>query len=339
MKRSDFDFELPQELIAQYPLARREDSRLLCISRETGEFVDSHFRRLPDLLEPGDLLVFNDSKVIPARIFGQKESGGKVEILIERILDSNSVLAQVKASKSPGDGTDIFLDNKHKLVVTGRDDEFFRLQVADGGDIFSLLERFGHIPLPPYIKREDALEDKDRYQTVYAKTPGAVAAPTAGLHFSDETFQRLNEKKIATGYVTLHVGAGTFKPVRCDDIKDHKMHSEWYSVSEKMCQQIDATRQQGGRIIAVGTTVVRTLESAACEGGLIAGSGDTEIFIYPGYDFQLVDGMVTNFHLPESTLLMLISAFSGSELIMNAYQHAIQEKYRFFSYGDAMLIL
>jgi S-adenosylmethionine:tRNA ribosyltransferase-isomerase len=262
-----------------------------------------------------------------------------VEILIERILDNKSVLAQVRASKSPGKGTSIYLDNKNNFVVTGRSGEFFQLQVEEGSDIISLLEKFGHIPLPPYIKREDASEDKDRYQTIYASNPGAVAAPTAGLHFSREIFQQLKKNNINTGYITLHVGAGTFQPVRCDDIKDHKMHREWFSVSDELVQLVEDTRQQGGRVIAVGTTVVRTLESAARDGKLIPGTGDTDIFIYPGYSFQLIDGLVTNFHLPESTLLMLISAFAGKNMIMKAYEHAIFEKYRFFSYGDAMLIL
>ncbi len=339
MKRSEFYFDLPQELIAQHPLERREDSRLLYISRKSNELKDSQFRQLADLLEPGDLLVFNDSKVIPARLYGHKESGGKVEILIERILDNKSVLAQIRASKSPGKGTSIYLDNKNNFVVTGRSGEFFQLQVEEGSDIISLLEKFGHIPLPPYIKREDASEDKDRYQTIYASNPGAVAAPTAGLHFSREIFQQLKKNNINTGYITLHVGAGTFQPVRCDDIKDHKMHREWFSVSDELVQLVEDTRQQGGRVIAVGTTVVRTLESAARDGKLIPGTGDTDIFIYPGYSFQLIDGLVTNFHLPESTLLMLISAFAGKNMIMKAYEHAIFEKYRFFSYGDAMLIL
>ncbi len=339
MKRSEFYFDLPQELIAQHPLERREDSRLLYISRKSNELKDSQFRQLADLLEPGDLLVFNDSKVIPARLYGHKDSGGKVEILIERILDNKSVLAQVRASKSPGKGTSIYLDNKNNFVVTGRSGEFFQLQVEEGSDIISLLEKFGHIPLPPYIKREDASEDKDRYQTIYASNPGAVAAPTAGLHFSREIFQQLKKNNINTGYITLHVGAGTFQPVRCDDIKDHKMHREWFSVSDELVQLVEDTRQQGGRVIAVGTTVVRTLESAARDGKLIPGTGDTDIFIYPGYSFQLIDGLVTNFHLPESTLLMLISAFAGKNMIMKAYEHAIFEKYRFFSYGDAMLIL
>jgi S-adenosylmethionine:tRNA ribosyltransferase-isomerase len=339
MKRSDFFYELPQELIAQHPLQHREDSRLLCLSRENSEMMDRRFHHLPSLLQPGDLVVFNDSKVIPARLFGQKDTGGKVEILIERIIDNKNVLAQVRASKSLRTKARICLEDDHVLLVVGRQDEFYKLQIESDSEIFSLLENFGHIPLPPYIKRDDANEDKDRYQTVYAKNPGAVAAPTAGLHFSREIIQQLSDNNIQTAYVTLHVGAGTFQPVRCDEIEDHKMHKEWYLVSEELCNQIEATRQRGGRVIAVGTTVVRTLESAMNNGKLNPTSGDTDIFIYPGYEFKLIDGLITNFHLPESTLLMLISAFASKELIMNAYQHAISKKYRFFSYGDAMLIL
>ncbi|NNE37276.1 MAG: tRNA preQ1(34) S-adenosylmethionine ribosyltransferase-isomerase QueA [Gammaproteobacteria bacterium] len=339
MKRSDFYFDLPHELIAQYPLERRDDSRLLYISRETGELRDRQFRQLLDFLAPGDLLIFNNSKVIPARLFGYKDSGGKVEILIERIIDDKTVLAQVRASKTPGAGTRIYLDYNNIFIVSARDNEFFQLRIEEGDEIFSILKKFGHIPLPPYIRREDSIEDKDRYQTVYAKIPGAVAAPTAGLHFSKQVFQHLKEKKISTGYVTLHVGAGTFQPVRCNEIKDHKMHREWFSINEELSLQVERTRQQGGRVIAVGTTVVRALESAASGGKLAPGTGDTDIFIYPGYKFQLIDGLITNFHLPESTLLMLISAFAGKELIIKAYDHAISEKYRFFSYGDAMLIL
>ena len=301
--------------------------------------MDKEFHQLPDFLRPGDLLVFNDSKVIPARLFGQKDTGGKVEILIERILNSNNVLAQIRASKPPKVEGKIYLDSKHSLLVADREGEFYKLQVEGSCEIFPILEKFGHVPLPPYIKRDDVSDDLNRYQTVYAKNPGAVAAPTAGLHFSREVLEHLNDHKIQTGFVTLHVGAGTFQPVRCDDIEDHKMHKEWFTISEDLCKQVEITRQQGGRVIAVGTTVVRTLESAVNSGKLDPVSGDTDIFIFPGYQFKLIDGLITNFHLPESTLLMLISAFAGKELIMNAYCHAITEKYRFFSYGDAMLIL
>ena len=339
MKRSDFIYDLPKELIAQHPLEHREDSRLLVLTRASGELCDDQFQNLTRLLQPGDLLVFNDTRVIPARIFGKKESGGNVEVLIERILEGKKLVAQIRASKPPREGSRIYLDEEHNFVVTGRDNGFFHLEVGGDDEIFSLLDRFGHIPLPPYIQRADELDDVERYQTVYAKNPGAVAAPTAGLHFSDALIMKLKDNHISCGFVTLHVGAGTFQPVRCDDIQDHKMHKEWFSVSEALCQQVELTKQNNGRVIAVGTTVVRTLESAASGGKLVPASGDTDIFIYPGYEFHTIDGLITNFHLPESTLLMLISAFAGRDIIMEAYQHAISKRYRFFSYGDAMLIL
>ena len=338
MKRSDFNYHLPEGQIAQFPPDRREDSRLLCLERDTGRYHDQLFLDLPGLLNPGDLLVFNDTRVIPARLYGQKESGGQVEILVEKIVSTDTALAQVKASKSPRKGSMIRLEDGDVILVTGREGEFFILQSTGYKTLMDILNEQGHTPLPPYIKRDDSISDRERYQTIYARYPGAVAAPTAGLHFSEEIFTALDVRGIKRGFVTLHVGAGTFQPMRVEDIADHVMHREWFNISESLCTLIQDTRDQGGRVIAVGTTVVRCLESAAKGGMLQAMAGDTDIFIYPGYSFRVIDGLVTNFHLPESTLIMLVSAFAGRENVLNAYGHAVQAGYRFFSYGDAMFI-
>ena len=337
MKRTDFLYELPAELIAQLPLEQRSASRLLCFDRRSGHLDDRGFSDLPGLLNPGDLLVFNNTEVIPARLYGNKASGGRVEILVERLLNQQECLAQVRASKSPKPGGTLILEDGSRLRVLGREDSFFHLQ-AVGGDLMGLLQGLGHTPLPPYITREDTQRDRDRYQTVYAETPGAVAAPTAGLHFDQTLLDQLKDTGIQSTTVTLHVGAGTFQPVRVDNIEDHHMHAEWLEVPQSACDAIAATRTRGGRVIAVGTTAVRSLETAARGGSLEPFSGDSRIFIYPPYQFRVVDAMITNFHLPESTLLMLVSAFAGRESTMAAYQHAVEQRYRFFSYGDAMLI-
>ena len=337
MKRTDFHYELPAELIAQLPLEQRSASRLLCFDRRSGHLDDRKFSDLPGLLNPGDLLVFNNTEVIPARLYGNKASGGRVEILVERLLNQQECLAQVRASKSPKPGGTLILEDGSRLRVLGREDSFFHLQ-AVGGDLMGLLQGLGHTPLPPYITREDTQRDRDRYQTVYAETPGAVAAPTAGLHFDQTLLDQLKDTGIQSTTVTLHVGAGTFQPVRVDNIEDHHMHAEWLEVPQSACDAIAATRTRGGRVIAVGTTAVRSLETAARDGSLEPFSGDSRIFIYPPYQFRVVDAMITNFHLPESTLLMLVSAFAGRESTMAAYQHAVEQRYRFFSYGDAMLL-
>jgi len=337
MKRSDFNYELPPELIAQLPLAQRSASRLLCFDKQSGDLNDQKFSDLPALLNPGDLLVFNNTEVIPARLFGTKASGGRVEILVERLLNEQECLAQVRASKSPKAGGMLILEDGSVFKVLGREDSFFHLQ-AVGGDLMSFLKDMGHMPLPPYITREDTDRDRRRYQTVFAETPGAVAAPTAGLHFDQDLLDQLKDQGIESTTVTLHVGAGTFQPVRVDNIEDHHMHAEWLNVPQSACDAIAAARARGGRVIAVGTTAVRSLETAAAGGELVPFTGDSRIFIYPPYQFRVVDAMVTNFHLPESTLLMLVSAFAGQEQTLAAYRHAIDQRYRFFSYGDAMLI-
>jgi S-adenosylmethionine:tRNA ribosyltransferase-isomerase len=338
MRRRDFSFDLPEALIAQYPPERRGDSRLLCLDRDSGAFDDREFSQLPDLIRPGDLLVFNDTRVIPARLFGHKESGGKVEILLERLIDTQTMLCQLRASKSSKIGVKIILEDDSTLELIGRQDDFFQLRLLSGTSLLEKLQELGHMPLPPYIKRSDDSLDEERYQTVYAKHAGAVAAPTAGLHFSDEMIAKLGQQGVETAFVTLHVGAGTFQPVRSEELEDYQMHSEWFKLDERVCEQVRKTRAKGGRIIAVGTTAVRCLESAAHKGELQSFEGETSIFIYPGYSFQVVDALITNFHLPESTLLMLVSAFAGRENILRAYQHAVDESYRFFSYGDAMFI-
>ena len=337
MKRTDFHYELPAELIAQLPLTHRSDSRLLCFDKQDGQLSDRHFSDLNELLNPGDLLVFNNTEVIPARLFANKASGGRVEILLERLLDEQHCLAQVRASKSPKPGTMIVLEDGCELRVLGREDSFFHLQAVDG-NLMSLFQRLGHMPLPPYITREDTEHDRRRYQTVFAETPGAVAAPTAGLHFDRDLLHQLKQSGIFSTTVTLHVGAGTYQPVRVDDIENHHMHAEWLEVPQSACDAVAAAKARGGRVIAVGTTAVRSLETAAQNGTLAPFTGDSRIFIYPPYQFQVTDAMITNFHLPESTLLMLVSAFAGQQNTLAAYRHAVKQKYRFFSYGDAMLI-
>ena len=338
MKLSDFHFDLPRELIAQQPLTRRSASRLLRLDRRSGALQDAAFRELPELLAPGDLLVFNNTRVIPARVFGRKETGGHVEIMLERLLDDRECLAQLRVSKPLREGGRILLEDGSALEVVARDGVFFHLRSAGPG-LAVLLERFGHMPLPPYITRDDTAADRERYQTVYARHPGAVAAPTAGLHFDETVLAALDARGIERAEVTLHVGAGTFQPVRCENLEDHRMHAEYLEVSAEVCAAVARARDRGGRVIAVGTTAVRSLETAAAGGELEPFRGDSRIFIYPGYAFRVIDGLVTNFHLPESTLLMLVAARAGREPVLNAYRHAVRERYRFFSYGDAMLVL
>ena len=343
LKKSDFNYELPSELIAQQPLAERSASRLLVVPPDDAPFADVQVRDLPQWLRKGDLLVFNDTRVIPARLFGHKESGGRVEILIERLLPENRARAQIGASKSPKPGGRIALDAGGEAEVLGRDGEFYQLRFDVDGGLESWLLKAGRLPLPPYIHREAGIDDDERYQTVFARQLGAVAAPTAGLHFDDALLETLRAQGVEFGHVTLHVGAGTFQPVRVDDVREHRMHSEWLNVGAALVEQVRAARARGGRVIAVGTTVVRALESAsrlngAGDGELQPFAGETQIFIFPGYRIRSVDAMLTNFHLPESTLLMLVSAFAGKDRVFAAYEHAVREKYRFFSYGDAMLL-
>ncbi|MCG8276792.1 tRNA preQ1(34) S-adenosylmethionine ribosyltransferase-isomerase QueA [Stenotrophomonas sp. NLF4-10] len=338
LKKSDFNYDLPAELIAQAPLPERSASRLLLVPPAPAAFADRHVRDLPDLLQPGDLLVFNDTRVIPARLFGQKASGGRVEILIERLLGGQQARAQVGASKSPKPGSRIALDAGGEVEVLGRDGEFYLLRFDIPEPLESWLVHAGRLPLPPYIQREPGADDRERYQTVFARQVGAVAAPTAGLHFDEPLLERLRGRGVQFGHITLHVGAGTFQPVRVDDLSQHVMHREWLNVGAELVQQVRRTRAAGGRVIGVGTTVVRALESAMRDGELHPYAGETQIFITPGYRIRSVDAMVTNFHLPESTLLMMISAFAGRERVFEAYAHAIAERYRFFSYGDAMLL-
>ncbi|MCB1918354.1 MAG: tRNA preQ1(34) S-adenosylmethionine ribosyltransferase-isomerase QueA [Candidatus Competibacteraceae bacterium] len=339
LRRQDFHFDLPSELIAQYPPLQRSDSRLLALDSATGQLGDHWFRELPELLRPGDLLVFNDTRVIPARLFGHKASGGRFELLVERLLDERRALVQLRVSKAPKSGGKLQFDAGFSATVLGRHDDLFEIRLDGDQLLLALLEQCGRIPLPPYITREPTGEDRERYQTIYARQPGAVAAPTAGLHFDQTLLDRLTERGIESTFVTLHVGAGTFQPLRAERIEAHKMHAEWIEVSAAVCQQIQATQARGGRIVAVGTTVVRALETAAGENHLLQPwSGETRIFIYPGYRFRSVDALITNFHLPESTLLMLVAAFVGRAQILNAYRHAVEQRYRFFSYGDAMLI-
>jgi len=338
MRLSDFDYELPDALIAQHPLADRGASRLLHLDGRTGAFADRTFRELEALVGPHDVLVFNDTRVIKARLLGHKESGGRLEVLVERVLGAGRVLAQVRASKSPRAGHRLFLAEGVVAQVEGREGPFYRLKFEFCDDVLALLEAHGATPLPPYIAHQPAAEDDDRYQTVYAREPGAVAAPTAGLHFDEALLDRLHAKGASLTWLTLHVGAGTFQPVREDEVARHVMHSEWYRVTAETVAAIRAARAQGGRVIAVGTTSLRALEAAAAGGELTAGYGDTNLFIVPGYRFRVVDRLVTNFHLPRSTLLMLVSAFGGADNVRRAYRHAVEQSYRFFSYGDAMLI-
>jgi S-adenosylmethionine:tRNA ribosyltransferase-isomerase len=346
MKRADFHYELPEALIAQHPLPERSASRLLCLDGNSGAISHGVFTDVLAQVLPGDLLVFNDTRVIPARLWGQKETGGKVEVLIERIVGQDTALAHVRASKSPRAGSRILLSQIEggspgdlSFTVTGREGELFCLASDCGESLMGILASVGHMPLPPYIQREDEVADQDRYQTVFARREGAVAAPTAGLHFTEDLLQQLRDNGIGMTHITLHVGAGTFQPVRADDIADHVMHAEYLEVGEAACRAIEETREQGGRVIAVGTTAVRSLETASAATGTVQPYvGDTDIFIFPGYKFNAVDALITNFHLPESTLLMLVSAFAGKAHIMAAYREAIAAGYRFFSYGDAMYI-
>jgi S-adenosylmethionine:tRNA ribosyltransferase-isomerase len=346
MQRTDFSYDLPPELIAQHPLPERSASRLLCLDGRTGAVSHHQFTELLDLLRPDDLLVFNNTRVIPARLWGRKASGGKLEILLERVTGSHTALAHIRSSKSPKAGTIIHLSARegdtpgpYRLEVTGREDALFCISSQGGPALADIVGDIGHMPLPPYIEREDELADQDRYQTVFAEREGAVAAPTAGLHFSEAMLAQIEARGIRRATVTLHVGAGTFQPVRVDNIEEHHMHAEFVEVDETVCAAVRETRERGGRVVAVGTTAVRSLESASLASGAIQPlRGDTDIFIYPGYQFRSVDAMITNFHLPESTLLMLVSAFAGREPIMKAYREAIAARYRFFSYGDAMFI-
>ncbi|MCL1091116.1 tRNA preQ1(34) S-adenosylmethionine ribosyltransferase-isomerase QueA [Shewanella profunda] len=340
MRVADFSFDLPDELIARYPMAQRNASRLLTLDGNSGALGDKQFTDLLAMINPGDLMVFNNTRVIPARMFGQKASGGKLEILVERMLDDKRILAHVRSSKSPKVDSLIHLDGGYQMKMVARHDTLFELELLSELTILEVLDAVGHMPLPPYIDRPDEDADKERYQTVYNQNPGAVAAPTAGLHFDDAMLEALKAKGVNIAFVTLHVGAGTFQPVRVDTILEHKMHSEWANVPQDVIDLIAQTKAAGKRVVAVGTTSVRSLESAARAslGELKTFSGDTDIFIYPGYQFQVVDAMVTNFHLPESTLIMLVSAFAGFDHVMTAYQHAITQKYRFFSYGDAMFV-
>ena len=335
----DFDFDLPPALIAQHPAAQRSASRLLHLDGQT--LTDRQFRDLPQLVAPGDLLVFNNTRVIKARLFGQKESGGQIEVMIERIVDPRHALAQIRASKSPKPGSRIVLEGSFTLSVTARtgaQNEFFALELDGDGDLYALLEAHGHLPLPPYITHAAQLDDESRYQTVFARHPGAVAAPTAGLHFDEGLLAELSERGVEHAWLTLHVGAGTFQPVRVHDLSEHRMHSEHFDIPQATVDAIAHTRARGGRVIAVGTTSLRALEAAAQSGELKAGAAETDIFITPGYAFRVVDRLITNFHLPKSTLLMLVSAFAGCDEIRRAYQHALADRYRFFSYGDAMLL-
>ncbi|MEM7564324.1 MAG: tRNA preQ1(34) S-adenosylmethionine ribosyltransferase-isomerase QueA [Pseudomonadota bacterium] len=337
MQLSDFDYQLPPELIAQVPLPERAASRLLQLNPRDNSIDDRQFSDLESLLNAGDLLVFNDTRVIPARLFGRKHSGGKVEVLVERILDDHQLLAHVRASKAPKPGTRLTLEAVIECEMQQRDGDLFVL-VQHEKPWLDWLNQCGHMPLPPYIQREDQVSDRERYQTVYAREPGAVAAPTAGLHFDHEILANLQQKGIKTAQITLHVGAGTFQPVRVDNVDAHVMHSERLEVSDETCTLIEQAQRRQGRIVAVGTTVVRSLETAAASGRLAPMRGESQLFIKPGFQFNVVDAMLTNFHLPKSTLLMLVSAFAGTELTRTAYRHAVEQRYRFFSYGDAMFI-
>ena len=337
MKKSDFSYDLPAELIAQYPLKDRDASRLLVLDKATGQHTDHNFTDILEYLNPGDLLVFNNTKVIPARLLGKKASGGKIEVFIERVLGSHSAKAMLKSNKSLKLGTVIYFDAQPLLKVTAKQGMFYLIETLST-ELDTVMREHGVMPLPPYINRAAESEDTSRYQTVYAESEGAVAAPTAGLHFTESLLEKLADKGVQSAYVTLHVGAGTFQPVKTDDIESHQMHKEWLQVPEETCEIINKTRTAGGRVIAVGTTAVRSLESAAQNGKAEPFQGDTDIFIYPGYQFQVIDGLITNFHLPESTLIMLVSALAGQDNILEAYAHAVSQQYRFFSYGDAMLI-
>ncbi len=347
MRLSDFDYNLPDGLIAQAPCADRRDSRLMHLDGASGAVSDHRFAQFGQFFKPGDLLVFNDTRVIKARLYGTKDTGGKVEVMVERVLDTRRALAMLRASRTPKIGQHILLSNGAELSVLSRENDLFELHFSE--DVFEVLDQCGQIPLPPYIERQAALADESRYQTVYARQPGAVAAPTAGLHFDETMIESLQAASVHMAYVTLHVGAGTFQPVRDDDIDRHVMHQEWYRVPREAALAVQRARQRGGRICAIGTTSLRALESAALEsaaldsasslaGEILEGDGETRLFIRPGFRFRVVERLLTNFHLPRSTLLMLVSAFAGLDAVRRAYGHAVQEQYRFFSYGDAMLI-
>jgi S-adenosylmethionine:tRNA ribosyltransferase-isomerase len=334
----DFDFDLPQHLIAQTPLQKRDSSRLLVLNKNTKSFSDKKFTDFVDLLSMNDLLIFNDTRVIKARLFGKKITGGKVEIMIERILDDHHALAHLRTSRKILDGTIFVINEDVSVKVVRKEKDLFYIEFNSNLSSYDILEKYGHIPLPPYIERNADKSDENRYQTIYAKESGAVAAPTAGLHFTDEIFNALNDKKIKYTFLTLHVGAGTFQPVRENDLDHHQMHSESFNVPTKTIQMIDDAKSKNGRIIAIGTTVLRALESQFSEETIQSGFKETSIFIKPGYTFKIVDALLTNFHLPKSTLFILVSAFSGSDTMKKLYQHAIKNEYRFFSYGDATFI-
>ncbi len=338
MQKSDFSFKLPEELIAQVPLPVRSASRLLVCQRHSGETEDRQFSELADFLQPGDLIVFNNTRVIPARIYGKKDTGGRVEILLERMQDEKKFIGMMRCSKTPQPGQKILIGDKRTLIYEGREGDFFQFS-SDEDDIAELFEEFGQMPLPPYIHRQADATDNERYQTIFAQNPGAVAAPTASLHFDETILESLKIKGVNTAEITLHVGAGTFQPVRVDDLNQHIMHSESFDLSAEVVEKIQQTKAAGGRVFAAGTTSLRTLEAASADGELKAMSAETRLFITPGYKFNTVDGLITNFHLSESTLLMLVSAFAGMDEIRHIYQHAIDKQYRFFSYGDAMIIL
>lgn len=338
MRTLDFDFYLPEALIAQHPTKNRSASRLLTLDGNTGNIQDAMFTHLLEALNSGDLLVLNDTRVIKARLFGEKSTGGKIEVMIERVVDAHHAQAQIKASRAPKTGSKLIIAGKVEAEVIGRQEDLFLLQFNDSHEVMDILDLHGNLPLPPYITHAADADDENRYQTVFAKHAGAVAAPTAGLHFDDTMLNQLKDKGVNIAFVTLHVGAGTFKPVKAELIADHKMHSEIYTIPQATVDLIKTTRDHGGKVTAVGTTALRALESAAQHPTLQAGQGETAIFITPGFSFKVVDRLLTNFHLPKSTLLMLVSAFAGFENTMRAYQHAIEKQYRFFSYGDAMLI-
>ena len=336
MLRREFHYELPDELIARHPAPRRSDSRLLHLDGRTGATVDRQFSDVPSLLRPGDLLVFNDTRVVPARLFGHKDSGGRVEVLLERMLGEGRALVQLRASKPPAPGSSIRFAGAAAATVVGRSDDFWELEFhSDPGEMF---EKLGEMPLPPYLRRPAEALDRERYQTVYAREPGAVAAPTAGLHFDWELLAACREAGALSARVTLHVGAGTFQPVRAEDVREHRMHAELIEVPAETCAAVDACRGRGGRVVAIGTTTVRALESAALPGHIAPLRSDTRLFITPGFRFRVVDALITNFHLPESTLLMLVCAFAGREHVLHAYRHAVAARYRFFSYGDTMFV-
>lgn len=339
MQLSDFNFELPSELIARYPVSRRSESRLLCVGSTPGDLVHRTFHEMLDLINEGDLLVFNDTKVIPARLMGQKTTGGQIEILVERVLNERRILAQVRASKAPRIGDYLLFSAGTRFVVVNRHHQFYELLYNDSDrPILEVIESIGQIPLPPYMHRTPEESDKERYQTVYAKHKGSVAAPTAGFHFDEDLLQQLRDKKVDMGYLTLHIGVGTFAPVRVDNIKEHKMHAEYLEVGEALCEKVKLAKARGKRVIAVGTTSMRALETASHSGITEPYQGETNIFIYPGYQFRAVDALITNLHLPCSTLLMLVSAFAGYDNVMQAYRAAVANGYRFYSYGDAMWV-